>query len=138
MAPESSKGNNAKPESGGPIRVLLCDADPDSAARLRTVLESQAGVVVGELVEGADALAPAIKKQTPDMVLANLDPDPGVVLAAVAKLAREHPDLHFYAASAHNDAELILKAMRSGFSDVIRLPDESDRLGQVIRSVRDL
>lgn len=100
------------------------------------MLDGMSGVQVSDRVASADALPPAIEKQAIDLVLANLDPSASVILSAVAGLAKQHPNIRFFAISAQTDAELILKAMRSGFSEFIRLPDETDRLRRVIDTVR--
>ncbi|HUU82197.1 MAG TPA: AAA family ATPase [Phycisphaerae bacterium] len=119
-----------------PVRVLLFDLDAALAQQMKESIGGRSDVQIVEQVAGPSELAAAVERPPPDVVFANLDAAPGETLNVVAGLAKQHPAMRFFAVSARNDAELIVKAMRSGFSDVIRLPDERDRVGEVIDSVR--
>ena len=107
---------------------------PASTKSTRELLETVSGVLVlAELTDCGD-VSSAIDRYSPDVVLANLDPDPDSVLPVFARVAGRNGGVAFFAISAKNDA--VLSAMRSGFREFVRLPEESSRLVDAVSSMR--
>lgn len=142
MSTPASNGGGSAPGGGaecggvdaGSVRVIICDNDEASTKSTRDLLETVPGVLVlAELTEGGE-VSSAIERYSPDLVLANLDPDPDKVLPVFARVAERHSGVAFFAISAKNDA--VLSAMRSGFSEFVRLPEESSRLTDAVGGMR--
>ncbi len=134
----AATGNGAAERAmeGAVVRVILYDADKDAGGKLRDILENIAGVRLIETLSEIDMLLPAVEKSSADLVVANLDPAPDGIMAAVGQASKTHADMTFLATSAKDDAGLIRSAVRAGFSDVVKLPDESDRLAEEIGNLR--
>lgn len=116
--------------------MVVYNADTASADQLRSVLDTIPGMRIVDEITDAGAVVSSIDKFGANLVLANLDPTPDDILRAVSSAAKSHSSTAFFAASARNDAQLILTAMRSGFSEFVRLPDESTRLAEAIETLR--
>jgi len=121
-------GGDSSGGESGTVRVLIVDADASSSEKVRAVLDGFPGVRVVEAVAAAANMGVAIGKLSADAVVANLDSETDGVLAAVAAAAKDHTACKYLAISSRNDANLILRAVRSGFGEFVRWPDESDRL----------
>ncbi len=131
-------GSDASGEAtdGGMVRVILFDADAASEGKLQELLENIPGVrLIASAGDGAELL-PAIEKASADLVIANLDPDADKIVPAVAKVARNHENLAFFAVSTRDDVALIKSTMRSGFTEFVQLPDELDRLHEAVAALR--
>ncbi len=139
-----SKGGGTSPVPGGvgsaasagSVRVVTCDKDTGSADRLRALLDQIPGVRVVEAVSDPQKMSDSVERFSADLVLASLDSEPETVMTAVSAAAKVHRETAFFAVSTKNDANLILSAMRSGFSEFVRLPDESARLVDAIGGLR--
>lgn len=120
----------------GAVRVVVYDADNTSEGGLRALLDALGGVRIVEEVSEVGKLVPAVEKYSADLVLANLDVSTEEVLKAVKVAEQQCSGTEFFAVSSVNDANLILTAMRSGFSEFVRLPEESSRLSEAIGALR--
>jgi DNA-binding NarL/FixJ family response regulator len=96
------------------IRVLLADDHALVRAGIRALLQNLAGIeVVGEADDGREALR-LIGELRPDVVLMDIAM-PGLNgLEAVARVAKEFPDVRVIMLSMHANEEYVLQALRSG------------------------
>lgn len=122
---------------GSMVRVVLFDADPASGGGVRDLVEHIAGVRLVEALSDPAALGGSIEKTSADLVLARLDASAEAVLSAAREASKAHPDVVFLATMSQDDAALIKSAMRSGFSDVVKLPEEIERLEAEIVTLRE-
>ena len=120
---------------GRVVRVIVCGVDAAAVDALRTLLDQAEGVRVVGQVSAVGQLAAVLSAQPAELVLANMDPLPEEVLTAVSSVGKRD-DLRFLAVSTQSDPDLILKAVRAGFSEFVRLPGEAARLQQVIDELR--
>ncbi len=146
MMSENENGGGVAPGSGATggsmegavVRVVLFDADEAAGGKMRGLLEDIAGVrLLDSLSDGAELLA-TIEKSSVDLVVASLDPAPDAIMPAVSAASKAHDNVKFLAVSSKDDASLIKAAMRSGFGDVVKLPEEVDRLEEEIAGLRKL
>lgn len=144
MSTHASHGGGSAPRGsaagggvgGGTVRVIICDGDAASTKSTRDLLETVSGVLIlAELTDGGE-VSSAIDRYSPDLVLVNLDPTPDKVLPVFARVAERHAGVAFFAISAKNDA--VLSAMRSGFREFVKLPEESSRLVDAVGGMRRL
>ncbi len=131
-----SSGDSTDPmKTPGSVRVLIVDPSSDGGA-LRGQVDAIAGVRVVDTVSQASALADAMSKHSADLVVVNLDVSAAESIASVSAAKAANPATEFLAVASTSDSNLILTAIRSGFSDTIRLPEESDRLLSVVSALR--
>ncbi|MEE9296394.1 MAG: AAA family ATPase [Phycisphaerae bacterium] len=144
MRAGAGNGGGAAPGSGaarvatdgGTVRMILFDADSASQSRIQETLENIGGVRVVDVVTDGEGLVASIERASPPLVVANLDPAPDGIMSSVASISGGHPDITFLAVSTRDDAGLIKSAVRSGFSDIIKLPEEVERLAEEIGKIR--
>lgn len=95
------------------VRILL--ADDHAAVRMgfRLLLEGAGGIVMGEVDSGEAAVA-AYAQHRPDVLVMDVSM-PGIGgLGALERLLAHTPDAHVLLLSAHDDAQIPARALRSG------------------------
>ncbi|NOT02399.1 MAG: AAA family ATPase [Phycisphaerales bacterium] len=120
----------------GIVRVIVCDGNAGTSEKLCALLDAMPGVRLVERLVGVTELVASIQRLSADLVLASLDTSADEVLSAVGRAHRDFPSTTFFAITSKVDATIILTAVRSGFNDVVRLPDESARLTDAINQLR--
>ena len=117
------------------LRVLLADDHALVREGVRHVLESARGIeVVGEAVEGAQALAMAASL-TPDVVVLDLSM-PG--LSGLDVLSRLHslaPAARVLVLSIHEDEEYVLQSVRAGALGYLRKDSTPAELRDAVRTL---
>jgi pilus assembly protein CpaE len=69
-----------------------------------------------------------IRKHQPEMAIIGLGNDPSTMVESISALVREFPSLYIMVLSDRSDADLILKAMRSGAHDFLTKPVKENDL----------
>ncbi len=94
-------------------RVLIADDDNDVRQAVRELLEDQRFVIVGEAVDGADAVTKALDLQ-PDVVLIDLRMPDVDGIEATRKIKALLPMVQVVMLSAYGDPGLISAAENAG------------------------
>ena len=99
-----------------PVRVVIFNAEEEYGATLRAALLSFDGVkILAELDEAA--LIPESATRFPaDVLVANLDPAPEVVLHMLGEAAKANPELQIFAVSSVDPSSMTIMSMLDTFS----------------------
>lgn len=107
--------------------VLIVDDLDFMRAALRQILEPAGYRIVGEAVNGLDALR-KVKKLKPQLVILDITMPEMDGITALGYLRRLHPAGRVVMCSALGDDALILKAIRRGAADYVVKPYSRERL----------
>lgn len=119
------------------VRVVIANAEEDYGPQLRTLLLAYPGVKIVAEVDEAALLPQAIGRFPCDVLVANLDPCPDVVLPILAEVAEANANLVIFAVSSSTDGQLILAAMRSGIREFLAKPIETEVLNEALDKVAE-
>jgi sigma-B regulation protein RsbU (phosphoserine phosphatase) len=119
-----------------PVRVLVCDDQPDVLEALRLLLKGQGCQTV--TVDSPGALLRAVRGESFDLILADLnytrDTTSGVEgLDLLASLEAQGNATPVVVMTAWGSVDLAVEAMRRGACDFIQKPWDNDRVMAVIR-----
>jgi sigma-B regulation protein RsbU (phosphoserine phosphatase) len=123
-----------------PIRVLVCDDQPDVLEALRLLLKGQGCQAV--TVDSPGALLRAVHAESFDLILADLnytrDTTSGVEgLDLLASLEAQGNATPVVVMTAWGSVELAVEAMRRGACDFIQKPWDNERVMSVVRKQAD-
>jgi len=123
-----------------PIRVLVCDDQPDVLEALRLLLKGQGCQAV--TVDSPGALLRTVRGETFDLILADLnytrDTTSGVEgLDLLASLEAQGNATPVVVMTAWGSVDLAVEAMRRGACDFIQKPWDNDRVMAVVRKQVD-
>lgn len=121
---------------GRNVRVIILNTDEDVAPELRAVLLAVEGVkIVAEIDEPA-LLAQALDQFPAEILLVHLDPAPTVVMDVVAPLIETRKDrIAAIGMTEDRDAELVMRAMRSGMREFLWKPFPPEKLHEILQRV---
>lgn len=120
---------------GRDVRFLVFNTQGDYSKELRArLLASKRIRIVAEVDEPA-LLAQTVGQFHVAGVLVNLDPQPDVVLPAIAEIAAAHPNVAILATSSSTDGPLILKAMRLGATQFLPKPIDDEALFEAVDKI---
>jgi pilus assembly protein CpaE len=121
---------------GHGIRVIVVNTDEQVAPDLRAVLLSIDGVrIVAEIDEPA-LLSQALGQLPAEVLLVHLDPNPAGMMDVVAPLIEAHKGhLAAIAMTEDRDAELVMRAMRTGMKEFLWKPFPAEQLAETLRRV---
>jgi phosphoserine phosphatase RsbU/P len=123
-----------------PVRVLVCDDQPDVLEALRLLLKGQGCQTV--TVDSPGALLRTVRGQSFDLILADLnytrDTTSGVEgLDLLASLEAQGNATPVVVMTAWGSVDLAVEAMRRGACDFIQKPWDNDRVMAVVRKQAD-
>jgi sigma-B regulation protein RsbU (phosphoserine phosphatase) len=123
-----------------PVRVLVCDDQPDVLEAMRLLLKGQGCQAV--TVDSPGALLRAARSESFDLILADLnytrDTTSGVEgLDLLASLEAQGNSTPVVVMTAWGSVDLAVEAMRRGACDFIQKPWDNDRVIAVIRKQAD-
>ncbi|MDA8430229.1 MAG: chemotaxis-specific protein-glutamate methyltransferase CheB [Geobacteraceae bacterium] len=124
--------------SGQDIRVLLVDDSRLVRDMIRSILESEAGIVViGEASNGVEAIA-KVASLKPDIVTMDIEMPVMGGLEAIEKIIAEHP-VPILVVTALNGVRTAFAAITKGALDVIEKPDISpENMRSLVHKIRYL
>lgn len=119
-----------------PTRVLIVDDHAVVREGIRTVLAADPEfAVTGEASNGREAIE-RVAADRPDVVLLDLSMPVLSGLDAVPLLCRAAPAVRILMLSVYDDAEYIMKAIRTGAHGYVRKDTSPEELREAIRAVR--
>ena len=123
-----------------PIRVLVCDDQPDVLEAMRLLLKGQGCQAV--TVDSPGALLRAVRSESFDLILADLnytrDTTSGTEgLELLASLEAQGNATPVVVMTAWGSVDLAVEAMRRGACDFIQKPWDNDRVMMVVRKQAD-
>jgi pilus assembly protein CpaE len=118
-----------------PLNCAIVDADATNRQELASFLERY-GVNVVSQSATPDVLANLLgRRESPQLVIINLDPNAPDSLKRVGHLPRQYPAVNFFLMSQMLDANLLMDAMALGVREFIPLPMSEQKLAAAIERV---
>jgi DNA-binding NarL/FixJ family response regulator len=114
------------------LRVVLADDHHFFREGLRGVLVADGIAVVGEAVNGAEALALA-RELAPDVVVMDLDMPASGGIDAIAQLTAASPDVEVAVLTVSADGEDVLRALAAGARSYLLKDTRTDGLAGCVR-----
>jgi DNA-binding NarL/FixJ family response regulator len=116
------------------IRVLICDDHPVVRQGLRTFLSGRDGIeVVAEAADGEEALRKIVHLR-PDVVLMDLLMPGMGGLAAIERIAADHPDAAIIVLTSLADTDQVLPAVQAGATGYLFKDADPAELERAIRA----
>lgn len=125
---------NNSARSGNSRKILIVDDHPVVRRGLSASLaQSLDWQVTGEASGVQDALK-AIRKETPDLVLSDLELEDGSGLDLIAALKEEYPDLPVVILSMHTEDIYAERVIRAGGKGYVMKDEDPDKMMDSIRA----
>jgi pilus assembly protein CpaE len=118
-------------KSRGAASLVLVGLDAEGMGAIREVLSAEA-VLPGSSVLFGDAI-PVIERTRPDVVIVGYTRAVEASLALADEVRHHHPGLTMIALADAPNSQQILAAMRAGFKEFVVLPNDAERLRDVVR-----
>ena len=123
------------------VRVIVVDPSDETRLPLVRLIEGLGSIWLAETCTSYEGAAKAIAGHTPNLVIVGLDSDPEAGIKCVAESAKQGHRPAVLPTSRTNEGELILRAIRAGAREFLRLPTEPSELlaavGRVVRGDGD-
>jgi pilus assembly protein CpaE len=117
------------------VRAILLTSNEASTPELRRAIASLPQLrIIAELDEPS-LLSHAVAQFPCNLVFADLDPNPLLVLECLRQLREVHPSLPVFALSSQTDGEIVLRAMRTGVREYLVKPLKPDELQEAFARV---
>jgi DNA-binding NarL/FixJ family response regulator len=136
----SSSSLAAQKQSRPPKRIVIVDDHPVLRKGLGRIINSNDGFVVcGEAGEAADGMA-LIRKEKPDLVIADIGLPGASGIELTKNIRAEFPDMPVLILSMHEESLYAMRALRAGATGYIikreAIDKIADALGEVSRGRR--
>jgi len=115
-----------------PIKLVIVDDAPFIREVLRHIFSKSEVEVVGEAVDGEDAIA-VVKKTRPDVVLIDIVMPRKSGIDATQEILAEFPNTRVIACSTVDQNSMVMRALEAGCCNYIVKPFKAE---DVLRSVR--
>ncbi len=117
------------------LSAIIVDQDAGNREELSNYLRGR-GVSICASVSTVDELRAALqRREMPQVVLMNLDPNPTAALDALGDLSRGYGQTAFFAMSHLMDPNLLMRVMSLGFREFIPLPMSEQVLSAALERV---
>src|SRR5262249_47973280 len=121
--------------------AVVVDDDPDIGLAARLTLRDMFGRV--ETLNSPGELLPLLKRESPDVVLLDLNFERGATdgregLDALSRIMEQDPDSAVVIITAHGAVSVAVEAIKAGASDFIAKPWSNERLAATVRSAAAL
>lgn len=114
------------------VRAILFTANESEAPDLRRTLTSLPQMRIAAELDEPSLLPQAVSQFPCDLVLADLDPNPAIVLECLRQLKESLPDLPIFAISAQTEGDIVLRALRAGVKEYLVKPLNIEELEQAV------
>jgi len=119
------------------ISIVVLSAGIDSFKEIRQGLSADDRTRLLAGGNDADQLHDEIVRLKPAAALITLDSNPEQAVAMIKRLATERPAMAIISAARSDSSELILRSLRAGARDFLRLPIVADELKTVLDRASD-
>jgi DNA-binding NarL/FixJ family response regulator len=117
------------------IRILIADDHPVVREGLAAMLSREENIeVVGEAVNGADAVAKA-EKWKPDIILMDLRMPEVDGVEAMQRIKKEHPEINFIVLTTYDSDEYIFRGIEAGARAYLLKDSPREELFKAIKAV---
>lgn len=117
-------------KSTGAANVMLVNLDNEAMGRVREHLAADA--VLPQNSTTISEAAFSIERNRPDVVIVGYTKSVEASINLAQEVRKSHPNLVLIALADGPDSQQILAAMRAGFKEYVVLPQDSQRLRQVV------
>jgi CheY-like chemotaxis protein len=107
------------PTSGGRLRVVVADNDPDALDLLDLDLALEGHEIVGKGRNGTEAIS-LCRELSPDLLVVDLRMPPGPDGMAVVRALQDQPGLSMIVYTNYRDAKLAARAKQLGASYLLK------------------
>ena len=104
------------------LSAIIVDADTSNREELAAYLRSSGMTISASLNTVEELRASLQRREAPQVVIVNLDPQSTATLESVDALPRNYPQTAFFAMSQLLDPSLLMRVMSLGFREFIPLP----------------
>lgn len=115
-------------------RVLIVDDAAFMRMMLKDILNKNGFEVVGEAVNGADAVE-KYKELQPDVVTMDITMPEKDGITAVKEIRATYPQANIIMCSAMGQQPMVLEAIQAGAKDFVVKPFQADRVMESIKKV---
>ena len=120
--------------SEAPIRVLVADDHAMVREGIRSVLEREGFLVVGEATTGTEVL-PLAETHQPDVAVLDISMPGETGLQAAARLRHALPHIRVLILSMYDNTEYVLESVRAGAHGYLLKDGAAQELARAIRTV---
>ena len=117
------------------LSVVIVDRDDESRRKLEVILGSLPHVSVNESSNELQTGYRLIQQARPQLIILNLDPDPGEAIALLEKVSAGFPGANVIVTSSNKQPDLILRAIRAGAHEFLVQPLNTDELTTAVQKV---
>ncbi len=117
------------------LNAAIVDNDAANRQELANFLSGFGINVVAQYAQCEQVAASLGRTDSPQLVIINLDPNPGEALKKVGHLPRQHPATSFFAMSQTLDPNLLMEAMHLGVREFIPVPIQEQKFSASIERV---
>lgn len=114
------------------VRVILYSTNASTLPELRRSITSLSHVRIVAELEEPSLFGQAVSQFPADLVLADLDPNPMVVIECLKQLREIAPDLPIFALSTQTDGNIVLSSMRAGIKEYLLKPLNMEEFEQAL------
>jgi pilus assembly protein CpaE len=104
------------------LNAIIVDADTSNREELASYLRESGLNITASLGSVEDLRTLLMRREAPQVVLINLDPQASLTLESCDPLPRSYPQTAFFAMSQLMDPTLLMRVMSIGFREFIPLP----------------
>jgi len=116
----------------GTVRVILYTTNESSLPDLRRALTSLPQIRLVAEFEEPSMFAQAVAQFPAELLVADLDPNPALVIECLKQLKDTAPDMPIFALSSQSDGAVVLSAMRAGIREYLLKPLNIEEFEQAV------
>lgn len=116
----------------GTVRVILYTTNESSLPELRRALTSLPQIRLVAELEEPSMFAQAVAQFPAELVVADLDPNPALVIECLKQLKDTAPEMPIFALSTQSDGAVVLSAMRAGIREYLLKPLNIEEFEQAV------
>lgn len=116
----------------GTVRVILYTTNETTLPELRRALTSLPQIRIVAELEEPSMFAQAVAQFPAELLVADLDPNPPLVIECLKQLQDAAPEMPIFALSSQSDGAVVLSAMRAGIREYLLKPLNVEEFEQAL------